>query len=142
MEISFKKKYGKEYADLDNILEWYHLLLHRQDNKLFAIYDTSINEFLIKDKCLRDCAIFLLQLQATRKCGNLNTTHYTTCFIEWKDGHKDLVLIKSTNDIVDNEDDNIFFYGMSYNDIIQAYIDRSYCENEWKIVAITDVENG
>lgn len=141
MNSTFEKELGKDYIDLDDILGWYSCELHKFINE-FAIYDTSINEYLTDKQGIKDSARYTLQLQLDRKCGTLNTTHYTTCSIEWKDKSRDIVTIKSTDDVIENEDDEIFFYGMSYNDLTKAYLNEEYCENEWKIVGIIDVQNG
>lgn len=62
---------------------------------------------------------------------------YTDCTIRWADiGDEYDVIIKTTDDVVDAEDDKIFFYGMSRAQLLAACKNKTLCENEWYVVAV------
>ncbi|MCK9545033.1 MAG: hypothetical protein M0R03_23705, partial [Novosphingobium sp.] len=75
------------------------------------------------------------------KC-DLDKTHYTSCIIQFIDDNTTLnVIIKSNDEVLDNEDEDIFFYGIDYNRILEAYKNKDIFENEWKIILIGEVWN-
>lgn len=51
-------------------------------------------------------------------------------------------LIKSTHDVVESEDDNIFFYGLSKEDIKWAMDNKEPVQNEFIITSYWEVTNG
>jgi hypothetical protein len=51
------------------------------------------------------------------------------------DGH----IVKSTNDIDEDNDDNIFFYGLSENDIKTAILFKEETEHEFVITEYTKI---
>lgn len=62
---------------------------------------------------------------------------YTRCIIEWQDNKSQQeVIIKENEKIVKEEDDKVFFYGLSYNKIEEFMYNDTICENEWKIIKI------
>ena len=60
---------------------------------------------------------------------------YTYVTIRFSDDSPVETIIKSDHTI-DEHDDLIFFYGMSREDIIHAYVTGELCENEWQIVEV------
>lgn len=73
---------------------------------------------------------------------DLNKAHYTNCKIEFLDDNTIVsVIIKSNDEFVESEDDNIFFYGLHYNTLLQNYKNDEVVENEWKVVSIESVWN-
>ena len=66
---------------------------------------------------------------------------YIRCLIEYADDKTQMeVIIKTTNDYKDDyEDDKIFFYGLSENEIREDIKNGTLVENEWKILDILEV---
>ena len=66
---------------------------------------------------------------------------YIRCLIEYADDNTQMeVIIKTTNDYKDDyEDDKIFFYGLSENEIREDIKNGTLVENEWKILEILEV---
>lgn len=66
-------------------------------------------------------------------------TSYVKCLIEWKDDEtQDVVIIKTTEDFIEEEDDSIFFYGLSLNEIKKIIENNEYIGNEWKILKVLE----
>lgn len=64
---------------------------------------------------------------------------YTYCVIEWADDQTiEEVIIKANDEVLDEEDDSIFFYGMSREKLEQAMENHTCCENEWFVVDINE----
>jgi hypothetical protein len=65
---------------------------------------------------------------------------YIRCLIEYADDKTQMeVIIKTTNDYKDDyEDDKIFFYGLSENEIREDIKNGTLVENEWKILDILE----
>lgn len=65
---------------------------------------------------------------------------YTKCRIQWADDSSEIdVLISARDDDIDNldkNDEDIFFYGMSREQILQCMHNDAICEGEWRIVAV------
>ena len=60
----------------------------------------------------------------------------TECRIRWADDGSEMdVIIKESCD-VGNDDDEIFFYGMSRKKCIEAMEIHELCEGEWYIVEV------
>lgn len=68
---------------------------------------------------------------------------YTECRIQWVDDLSEMdVVISDMDDDIENPDDNdedVFFYGMSREQILQCFQNNEICEGEWKIIAVYDV---
>ena len=59
---------------------------------------------------------------------------YTHCVIEWADDNTICeVIIKANDEIIDDEDDAIFFYGMSREQLEYAMENNICCEGEWYV---------
>lgn len=67
---------------------------------------------------------------------------YIKCKIEYVDDGSQLeVIIKANNKVLESEDDYIFFYGLTENQI-KGIIDKNeICEGEWKILEIMEVSD-
>lgn len=64
---------------------------------------------------------------------------YTHCVIEWADDNSICeVIIKANDEIIEEEDDDIFFYGMSRDELEKAMENNTLCENEWYVREIYD----
>lgn len=65
---------------------------------------------------------------------------YTECRIRWCDDLTEYdVLISSANDDPDNPDENdndIFYYGMSRDDLLNAMDNGTVVDDEWAVVAV------
>lgn len=66
---------------------------------------------------------------------------YIKCLIEYADDETQMeVIIKTTNDYKDDyEDEKIFFYGLSENEIREDMKNGTLVENEWRILDILEV---
>ena len=64
---------------------------------------------------------------------------YTKCLIEFVDDKQRIeVIIKDYNSYIDEEDDYIFFYGLSRQDLINARDSGEAICNEWKVIEVYD----
>lgn len=62
---------------------------------------------------------------------------YTDCLIQFiDDGTEMFVIIKANDEVQDDIDDLVFFYGLSRDRLIQACQDGDVLENEWKVLSV------
>ena len=62
---------------------------------------------------------------------------YTHCTIMWADDKSEMdVIIKANDEVIEEEDDSIFFYGMSREELDNALENHICCEGEWYVVDI------
>lgn len=62
---------------------------------------------------------------------------FTRCVIEWADDNSiGEVIIKADETVVEEEDDSIFFYGMSREKLEYAMENNICCEDEWYVKEI------
>lgn len=68
---------------------------------------------------------------------------YIKCRIEFVDDNSQSeVIIKANNEYLDEkEDDYIFFYGLTENQIREIIDRKEVCEGEWKILEIIEVSD-
>jgi len=66
---------------------------------------------------------------------------YTSCNIQWVDDGSisENVIIKSSLDVIESEDDQIFFYGLSPEFLKWAKETGEIIENEWRVVSVNDI---
>jgi hypothetical protein len=66
---------------------------------------------------------------------------YTSCNIQWVDDGSisENVIIKSSHDVIESEDDQIFFYGLSPEFLKWAKETGEIIENEWRVVSVNDI---
>lgn len=61
---------------------------------------------------------------------------YTNCMIRFVDGVTTDVIIKATHDFVESEDVEIFYYGLSREDLVEACTNGWMYDNEWEVVEV------
>lgn len=68
---------------------------------------------------------------------------YIKCRIEFVDDNSQSeVIIKASDEYLDEkEDDYIFFYGLTENQIREMIDKKEVCEGEWKILEIIEVSD-
>lgn len=68
---------------------------------------------------------------------------YIKCKIEFVDDNSQSeVIIKANNEYLnEKEDDCIFFYGLTENQIREIIDKKEVCEGEWKILEIIEVSD-
>lgn len=66
------------------------------------------------------------------------------CRIEYVDDKSQMETCIKTNHQYknDEEDEKIFFYGLSLEEVIDIVVNKKIVENEWKILEILDIEEG
>lgn len=66
---------------------------------------------------------------------------YTQCSIQWVDDEsiEENVIVKSTHDVIESEDDQIFFYGLSPEFLKWAAETGEIIEGEWRVVSVNNV---
>ena len=65
---------------------------------------------------------------------------FTKCIIEYNDDKtQEEVIIKATNDYTSElEDEQIFFYGLSLEELQNAMENKTLIENEWRVIKIVE----
>lgn len=68
---------------------------------------------------------------------------YTTCRLKWVDDDTEFVGTIKAFDCGDSEkeDECIFFYGLSKDDIEECIKNKDIMENEWQILEIISVDD-
>ena len=67
---------------------------------------------------------------------------YIRCLIEWADDKsQEEVIIKEDDELIEELDDYIFFYGMSRVDLEYAKNNHELCEGEWYVIEIYGTTN-
>lgn len=61
---------------------------------------------------------------------------YTECTIQWVDDGSMMDVIIKANDSFDKNDDRIFFYGLSRQELLKLCKSGETCEGEWKVIAV------
>lgn len=62
---------------------------------------------------------------------------YTECRIQWIDDLSEMDVLISAFDECENDNDNdIFFYGMSREKIVKCMQNGVICEGEWKVIDV------
>ena len=66
---------------------------------------------------------------------------YTQCSIQWVDDEsiEENVIIKSTLDVIESEDDQIFFYGLSPEFLKWAAETKEVIEGEWRVLSVNNI---
>ena len=66
---------------------------------------------------------------------------YTQCSIQWVDDEtiEENVIVKSTHDVIESEDDHVFFYGLSPEFLKWAAETGEIIEGEWRVVSVNNV---
>lgn len=66
---------------------------------------------------------------------------YTQCSIQWVDDEsiEENVIIKSSNDVIESEDDQIFFYGLSPEFLKWAAETKEVIEGEWRVLSVNNI---
>lgn len=66
---------------------------------------------------------------------------YTSCNIQWIDDESvsENVIIKSTLDVIESEDDQIFFYGLSPEFLKWAAETKEVIEGEWRVLSVNNI---
>jgi len=65
---------------------------------------------------------------------------YTKCLIQWQDDlSEEEVIIKSNHEVLNREDDDIFFYGLSPLELTLARENGALIKGEWKVLEILGV---
>lgn len=66
---------------------------------------------------------------------------YTRCTIQWidDDSISEDVVIKSNLEVVESEDDDIFFYGLSPEFLTWAMEQNIVVEEQWRVIAISSI---
>lgn len=73
---------------------------------------------------------------------DLNKVHYTKCTIQWLDDKEYVdVVIKSNDEFLEEEDDTIFYYGLSYDSLVDICRSKQNVDNEFIIEKIMEVWN-
>ena len=64
---------------------------------------------------------------------------YSRCTIQFIDDGTiwDDQIIKATNDVVEDEDDLVFFYGLSTDELRDICRKRTVCEGEWIVLYVS-----
>lgn len=65
---------------------------------------------------------------------------FVKCIIEWNDDKsREEVIIKTTDDFTtEDEDEKIFFYGLSLEQLESAIKNKTLIENEWRVIEIVE----
>lgn len=63
---------------------------------------------------------------------------YTYCTVRFVDDGSELDVIIKSYDSVDDNDDDIFYYGLSRLDLLDAYERGEAIEGEWEVISIGD----
>ena len=66
---------------------------------------------------------------------------YTGCTIRWVDDSSEMDVIIKANERVDENDDLIFFYGLSPDELRVACEYQDVMEGEWVVVSVNEVFN-
>ena len=68
---------------------------------------------------------------------------YILCKIEFVDDNSQVATyIKTSNQYKDeDEDEKIFFYGLSLDEVVDIVINKKVVEDEWRILEILDIVN-
>lgn len=68
---------------------------------------------------------------------------YILCKIEFVDDNSQMATyIKTSNQYKDeDEDEKIFFYGLSLDEVVDIVINKKVVEDEWRILEILDIVN-
>lgn len=68
---------------------------------------------------------------------------YILCKVEFVDDNSQITTyIKTSNQYKDEEEDEkIFFYGLSLEEVVDMVVNKKNVENEWKIIEILDITN-
>ncbi len=62
---------------------------------------------------------------------------FTYCLVQFIDGGEPFeAIIKANEEVVPEEDDLIFFYGMSREELISACNAEEVCEGEWMVLEV------
>lgn len=61
---------------------------------------------------------------------------YTECDIEWADGSELGGVIIKAYDSLDDNDEDIFFYGLSREELLECCKNGELCEGEWRVVSV------
>ena len=102
-----------------------------QDVQNFAI----ANESFADVGCLYNALAYLRDILYADIEDNTTGT-YTECTIQFIDDGTELdVIIKESCDAGDN-DDMIFFYGLSRDELLDACESGVVCEGEWKVISV------
>ncbi len=51
-------------------------------------------------------------------------------------------VVKDSHDVIESEDNSVFFYGLSEDDIKSAIKDQSPVEGEWVITSYREIDDG
>lgn len=63
---------------------------------------------------------------------------YTYCTIQFIDDNSTLDVIIKANDEFDIADEEIFFYGMTREELLTACENGDICEGEWRVIAVAE----
>lgn len=64
---------------------------------------------------------------------------YTECIIQYVDDGTELnVIIKDNDEMIEEEDENIFFYGLTRAELLTAWRTGDVVENEWRVTYVGD----
>lgn len=127
------------FNDIDKILEYV-------DNGKYGRLVVDSNIWWVLQNALIDVLdLYDLQLIGERDKNYMEevitkNANYIKCRIEYADDKSQLdVIIKADDEFLDDEDDAIFFYGLSLDNIQDAIRNETLVENEWKILKVLEV---
>lgn len=62
---------------------------------------------------------------------------YTDCVIQYVDDGTELsVVIKDNDEMIEGEDDEIFFYGLTRGELLTAWRTGDIIEDEWRVTYV------
>lgn len=66
---------------------------------------------------------------------------YIACEIQFKDDRRTMSTIIKSDEVVDEYDEQIFFYGKSLSELKEAEENKTLMENEWYVLLVLDWSN-
>ena len=67
---------------------------------------------------------------------------YTEVIIEFADDHTTWEVVIKADCVLDEHDDEIFFYGLTREDLLERCDNHVLCEGEWYVIAVGDTWGG
>ncbi len=128
------------YDDIDEMLNYIN---NGKQGKLFL----NSNMWWVLQNALVDIlGVYNLELIGERNDDGekeevvFKDAKYIRCIIKYIDENLPKeVIIKTNDEFIENEDDKIFFYGLSLVEIQDAVRNKTLLENEWEILEILEV---
>lgn len=127
------------YDDIDRILDYVN---NGKQGKLMV----NSNMWWVLQNALVDIlGLYELDLIGERNSDDMEEVivkdaKYIKCLVKYIDENSSIeVIIKTNDEVIESEDEKIFFYGLSLVDIQDAIRREEVLEDEWQILEILEV---